>query len=181
MTALGSITLAVAVFGIVLSILLWIAPGAMRRGMRAFPRHTLSGCVLSAVALVWAAWLLYHMPMGILDPYKPALLGLTPLTIGLTWYYLDELLAVRALGGILLLIPAPWLAAARLHPSPWSAVASGCAYLMVLKGLLLVLSPYQFRRLGGWWLESDARLRVARTAGLVLDTLLAVLAVAVYG
>ena len=180
MQSLGMITLAVAVVGLSLGVLVLVAPARARRAFTAFPRHVLAGRVLSALALAWAARMLHVMPMGMLDVYKPALLVLTPLLIGLTWYYLDELLAPRALGGLLLLIPAPWLTAARLHPSPWSAVASVVAYVMMVKGILLVTSPYQFRRQAEWWLGRDSRARVAGIVAIVLHGLLAVLALTVY-
>jgi len=180
MHTLGMITLAVAAVGLTLSMALLVAPEAARRALAAFPRHLLAGRVFSTLALVWAAWMLHVMPMGMLDTYKPALLVLTPVLIGLTWYYLDELLAPRALGGLLLLVPAAWLAAARLHPSAWSAVASVAAYVMVVKGILLVVSPYQFRRQTERWLGSTTRARAVGVAGVVMHSVLVVLALSVY-
>ena len=180
-TLLAPITLSVSAAGLLLSILLLVKPGRMRRALTDFPRHANAGRLLSAIGFLWSGWLLYHMPMGMLDVYKPVLLIATPVVIGLTWIYLDELLASRALGGLFLLVPAPWLAAARLHPSPWRVVASCCAYAMVAKGLLLLLAPYQFRWGVRRFLKTDLQSRLWGAAGVFMYGLLVLLAVIVYG
>jgi uncharacterized protein YjeT (DUF2065 family) len=155
-------------------------PTRARERLRAFPRSCWPGRIMSALALGWAGWLLYGMPLGPLDPYKPWLAVLTPVTIGLTWFYLDELLSVRALGGLLLLIPAPILAAARLHPARLRVVVSAVCYVMIFKGLAFMLSPYVFRMWSARFLATDRACRIAGHAGLVLDLALVVLALTVY-
>ena len=54
------------------------APGRARVWMAGFPRNRWAGCVLTAVDLVWSAWLVMHMPLGSFDRYKPLLYVLAP-------------------------------------------------------------------------------------------------------
>jgi len=118
--------------------------------------------------------------MGFLDVYKSWLLILIPLLIVLVWLYLDELLAPRALGAILMLVPVPWLQAARLHPSPYTVVVSAVAYIMVIKGIALMLSPYLFRRGAEKFLNAPGNCRLWGSVGLLIDVILLVLAVICY-
>ncbi len=180
MSKLAWMTLGLAAVMGALHAALVLCPARLRAAFAAFPRSVWPGRVLSAVGLGWAGWLLRDMPMGPLDAYKSWLVVLTPVTIGLTWFYLDELLAVRALGGLLLLIPAPILVAARLHPSQLTVVISAVCYLMVVKGLVLVLSPYVFRTWSARFLTSDRACRVAGGAGVLVDVVLVTLALTVY-
>ncbi len=180
MSKLTWMTLALAGTMGVIDLLLVLAPSRARDAMRVFPRSVWPGRVLSAAGFVWAAWLLRDMPMGPLEAYKGWLAMATPVVIGLTWIYVDELLAPRALGGLLLLIPAPILVAARLHDSRWSVVMSAVCYVMIVKGLVLVLSPYVFRTWTERFLPTDGACRVAGCAGVAAALALVVLALTVY-
>jgi len=55
-------------------------------------------------------------PLQSVRDFKPILWALAPLCYVLTVCFVEELLAARALGGILLLAAAPVLDAARWHP-----------------------------------------------------------------
>ncbi len=159
---------------------LLLKPGLLREGLGRFPRARWNGRILAALAVAWAAWLLRDMPMGRFDGLKAGLLPAALVLIGLVWHYMDELLAPRALGALLLLYPAPLLEAARLHDSRWSAVMSAVAYVMIVKGILLLLSPYLFRKAIERFLQTDRCCRVAGAAGLGFDTVLAALALLLY-
>lgn len=157
-----------------------LAPRATRGALRAFPRHRLSGWVLTTVVLAWSGWLLYHGPLGFLEPYRSWLFALVPLAIVLTGLFVDELLAPRALGGLLLLVPAPLLDAARWHPSAWRYVIIAVAYAMVIKGAALVVSPYLFRRLSERLASDDAACRRWGMAGVLGGAGLLALGLLVY-
>ena len=86
------------------------------------------------------------MPLSLLDPYKRFLPLVVLVCIPLSWYWLDELLACRAMGGLLMLFPAPLLLCVRSHPSPWRLVLVTAAYLAIIKGMVLMLYPWHMRR-----------------------------------
>lgn len=111
----------------------------------AFPRHRASAILLTLVNVVWVAVLLYHTPLGRFEVLKPLLFVLAPVTFWAVTKYMDELLAPRMLGGLLLLAAVPVLDAARWHESGWRLVLTVLAYLWIVWSIFLVLSPYRFR------------------------------------
>lgn len=126
------------------------APAGFSRLLAAFPRHTVAGYALSTIAWLWAAYALWHMGLDILEPYKKFIPFLTLVCIPLTWFWLDNLLPCRALGGILCLFPYELLHVARTHPSPWRLVLVTFAYLCIIKGMTLLLYPWKLRQASAW-------------------------------
>ncbi len=157
-----------------------VVPDKARSLVLAFPRHKWAGRILATIALLWAASLLREMPMGRFEHLKPWLYVITPVTIGMTFAYMEELLAPRALGGLLLLYPAPVLTLARLHESRLSLVISIVAYIMVVKGIALLLSPYLFRKASSRIIASNTTCRIMGSVGVGIDLLLILLALTVY-
>lgn len=127
-----------------------LAPDKIRTGVAAFPRSIWPGRILATVDLIWAAYELTQMHLGMFDAWKVHLYWLTPVAIYLCITYLDELLSPRALGGLLLLAAGPVLDAARWHPSNWRLIVTVLAYLWILLGLVFLLSPWWFRRIALW-------------------------------
>lgn len=157
-----------------------LVPGAAMRGLRRFPRSRVMGAVLSVAAFIWAGGLLHQTPLGRFEAYRKLLYLALPVVCVLVNTLNSELLAPRALGALLLLIPAPLLAAARWHPSPWRYLVILAAYGAVIKGMMLLLSPYVFRRVGERLLRTEAHCRTWGGLGLVVAVLLVVLGVTVY-
>ena len=180
MSGLAIWTLGLAVVLLVLHGCLVVSPTTARRAALAFPRHKWAGRILAAAGFLWAAWLLYDMPLGRFDTLKQWLFIVTPVTIGLSFIYMEELLAPRALGGLLLLYPAPVLMLARMHESRLSLVMTVVAYIMVVKGIALLLSPYLFRKSAAFITTSDSRCRILGSGGVAVDVFLLALALFVY-
>lgn len=122
-------------------------PSGLRGALGRFPRNVAAGRILAGAALVWVAILVWHFPLGGFDAYKPALWALAPAAYYLTITFADELLAPRALGGLLLLLAGPVLAVARFHPSAWRLAVVLLAYAWIVAGMALVLSPWLFRKI----------------------------------
>ncbi len=151
-----------------------------RRLLDRFPRHVGAGRALSAFALLWAALIVRGTNLGRFEPLKPALFVAAPLTWGAVVWFMDELLAPRALGGLLLLLARPLLEAARLHPHPAARVASVLAYLWVAAGMTLVAAPWWFRRTAAWSARSPSRWRATAVSLLVTGAAFLILAFTVY-
>ncbi len=156
------------------------APGAARRLWLAFPRQRAAAWVLSGLAFAWGLWLLAGTPMGQFERFRRPLV----LLVAVAWVLMNtlnnELLAPRALGGLLILLPAPILAEARWHPSAWRYVMIVAAYVMVLKGVTLILSPYLLRRAILAVAGDDGRARAWGAAGVAVGALMLALGLAVY-
>ena len=140
-----------------LSFLILTRASQVRRAFDAFPRHRTIGLLLTAVALLWSAYLVDQMTLGDLSRFKWLLYIITPLSFYLIMQFLDELLAARAFGGRLMLVPTLMVDAARWHPSSWRLVVIVLAYAMVIAGIWLVLCPFKFRIWATWCMKDDRR------------------------
>jgi hypothetical protein len=173
----------VVTFGLALAVMnaaCLCAPGRWRGFLAGFPRSRPAAWILSAVALVWAGRLLFDAPLGRFDTYKPLLYVLVPVAVVLVCVFVDELLAARSLGGMLLLLAAPMLDNARWHDSPLRLVPVTLAYLLVVAGVVLVVCPYRFRRTVETCLHSDRLCRIWGAVGCLLGIGISALGLAVF-
>ena len=157
-----------------------LAPAGTRHALSEFPRSRWPAWALTAAALLWSAWLVRDMEMGQFDVVKPWLPIIAVVGFGLIVYFMDELLAPRALGGLLMLVPTPILDIQRWHASAWRWVLGLLAYAMVIKGMLLVLGPYRFRKWTERYLPTDAACRRAGAACAALGAGLIALGLTVF-
>lgn len=149
------------------------APDSTRRMLYAFPRNEVAGWFLTAMNLAWAGWLLLNTsPFSEFAQIQPLVYIGVPVTFFALVVYLDELLAVRALGCLLLLLANPILAAARFHPSGWSLLMSVLAYVWICYGMLFVVSPHYFRSTSQFWARTVTRFRVGSFLGLLAGLVL---------
>lgn len=179
----SSLSLIACAVGLVIALLnvpclVW--PQAVRAGMQAFPRSRIPAWLLTALDLSWVAWIILHAQLGRFDWVKPYIYVAAPAAFFLIVIFMDELLAPRALGGLLLLMANPVLNAARWHESEWRLVLVVLAYLWAVAGIALVLSPYYFRRVAEWMNRSDGRCRTFGLVRMGLGLLLIGLGLAVY-
>lgn len=158
-----------------------LAPGPARRALYAFSRSRWAAGVLAAIDLAWVVWLLQDLNLGWFEPHKQFLYVAAPVAWAVLMVLVDELLAVRALAGLLILIPAPILDAARWHPSPWRYLMILLAYVMVIAGIVFVAQPHRFKRTVRFFLQDrDDLTRWFGLAGMIVGLLLVVLAISVY-
>lgn len=180
MNRLAGISLIVGAVCGMFSACMLFAPDLALRYMKKFPRSRVAGAVLACIALSWAAILLMNMNMGFLEKYKPLLMILAPLALVLIVFFVDDLLAPRALGGLLLLVPAPLLDSARWLDSAWRYFAIVSAYLMVIKGITLVLNPYLFRKWSSVFIKTGISARIYGGVGMIYSAIWIILAFTVY-
>lgn len=145
-----------------------LAPAMARRALTAFPRSRVSAWVLTALVMSGCGSLLYHGPLGFLEAYRNLLFVLVPVAVVLVGLFVDDLLAPRALGGLLVLLPAPLLQLARWEPSPWRYAIILAAYAMVLGGSALIVAPYLFRLAVERVASSPSACRVVGAVALVV-------------
>ncbi len=171
--ALGGLTAALCLAAL-------LAPTWFRRQWQGFPRNPIWGCLLAAVDLAWAAYVVHGAELGMFGFLRPYIYPLAIMAYAMIIVLMNELLAPRALGGLLLLVSNPMLNAARWLDSPWRFVMVILAYVLVIKGMVLVLSPYWFRKAGERLYRSEAGCRAWGLTGFVFGLFLVALGLAVY-
>ena len=156
---LGSLLVALGAVGLGAGVILWRFPAAVQRGLTALPRSKWPGWLLTAAGVFWVSWVVRHAALGMFEPVKPLVPMLGLISFGAIVWFLDELLAPRALGGLLLLLANPMLNGVRWSDSPWRFVVAVIAYAWVVAGCLLMLHPWWFRKAVDRILAVPGRLR----------------------
>jgi len=124
-----------------------------------FPRSHVAGVFLLTICLVWTFWLLATIQMGEFSAFRRPLLIALPIGYGLALRFVDEFLAVRALGILCLLAAEPLLDAAFLRYEPSRLLITVFAYALIVAGLFWVAIPYVLRDQINWSTRSVFRWR----------------------
>ena len=158
---LGKLLILLGALGLVAGLAVLRFPAALRAGLAAFPRSKWPGWMLTAVCVFWVAWVIRHAALGRFEVVKPLIPVLAVVGFGAIVWFLDELLAPRALGGLLLLLANPMLNGVRWSESAWRFAVVFIAYAWVVAGCILMLHPWGFRRLADKFAVSAGWLRAA--------------------
>jgi hypothetical protein len=170
--SLSCIAYGLGVFFVLFNLPFILSPDATRRALQWFPRSTIPAWILTLLDLSWFGWLLYHEPLWqFFDYVRPWLWLIMPVLTILVCVFVDELLAARALGGLLLLVAGPILDAARFHPSLWRYLPIVMAYAWIAGGIIFVLAPYRVRRFFEFITRTDLRCRVGGGVRLAVGLL----------
>src|ERR1700680_2230788 len=132
-----------------------------------FPRSRVAGVILLTADLVWSFWLLATMEMGEFSSFRRPLLIAVPIGYVLVLRFVDEFLAVRALGILCLLAAEPLLDAAFFRYETSRLIVTVFAYLRIIAGLLWVTMPYLLRDQISWGSRSNLRWRLMHGAALL--------------
>jgi hypothetical protein len=136
------------------------SPGAVQIWFKRFPRSGIAGAVLLTIALVWSFWLLATMEMGEFSSFRKPLLIILPIGYVLVLRFVEEFLAVRALGILCLLAAEPLLEAAFFRYETSRLFLTVLAYLLIVAGLFWVTMPYLLRDHIDWSARTNARWRI---------------------
>jgi hypothetical protein len=156
------VTLAQAYFA--LAAVLLLAGGLVGTGaeaLRSFRRSGFATAVLGLAAVAWFVAWLWFLPEADLAGLNRTLVLVVFAGASLaTFKYMPDLLAVRALGVLLMFLARHVLDAGFTH-LPYSLLAAGVSYgLLIVFGLWWASSPPAFVQQCDWVLASAARRRV---------------------
>jgi hypothetical protein len=115
---------------------------------------------------VWTFWLLATIQMGEFSSFRRPLLIALPIGYGLTLRFVDEFLAVRALGILCLLAAEPLLDAAFLRYETSRLLITVFAYALIVPVCLGPI-PYVLRDQINWSARSVFRWRCLHAIALV--------------
>src|SRR5256886_3477732 len=132
-----------------------------------FPRSRVAGVVLLTLTLVWSFWLLATMEMGEFSSFRRPLMIALPIGYVLVLRFVEEFLAVRALGILCLLAAEPLLEAAFFRYETSRLFLTVLAYLLIVAGLLWVTMPYLLRDQINWSARSNMRWRTVHSIAAV--------------
>lgn len=156
-------------------------PVRAARFWKAFPRDKVAGWILTVIAMAWTSLWLPVM----LGDFVPALApGLLPyiqiffiVAVIATGFALNNLLACRAAGLIMVLVPAPLLSAAQWNVSPWRLPVIVTAYAIAVAGMFVVSRPWYLRDAITYANATPKRTRLFSAAFALLGVLLAICAI----
>jgi hypothetical protein len=135
----------------------FIKPALVQRWLKTLPRSRMAGVVLLTLVLIWAFWLLATMEMGEFSNFRKPLLIVLPIGYLLVIRFVEEFLAVRALGILCLLAAEPLLEAAFFRYETSRLFLTVLAYLLIIAGLFWVTMPYLLRDQINWSSQTNTR------------------------
>lgn len=157
-----------------------VKPELVRKQIELFPRSVVPAWILTALCCYIGATFAHQMHMGFIDTYKYLINFIAPVVFFASIFYMKELLAARALGGFLLLIAVPILQIARLHDSAWRILIVTVVYLWIIFGIILLMSPWYYRKICAPLLRNDHLLKVGSYVKVALGVGLIMLGLFVF-
>jgi hypothetical protein len=122
-----------------------LCPKPVQKWLGKFPRSKPAGTLLLMIDAVWALSLIEWMDLGEFSNLRTLLLVVILVASFLTFRYVDEFLAVRALGIFMLLLAEPLVEAAFLQPQEGRLLLVAFAYVLATLGMVWVGLPYLMR------------------------------------
>lgn len=160
--------------------LAYARPGPVREWLARLPRSRSLGVTLLGVDLVWSFWLALTMDWGEFYYLRQPILFLLPVFAFLVGKFVDEFLAVRALGILGLLAAAPVLDSAFLQPQATRLLVVSVAYGWAIAGMFWIASPHLLRDQIQWVSGSTARWQAAAVGGIAYGATVLLCALAWY-
>ncbi len=155
-------------------------PDLIKRFSELFPRSVIPAWIFTALCCWLGAKEALTMNMGFLDAYKKYIYILSPAVFIASVVYMKELLAPRALGGFLLLIAVPIVRTAATSGSPMFQILVAVVYLWVIYGIILLMSPWYFRKFYAPFLEKEGLFKFAAYTKTAIGILFIALGLFVY-
>ncbi len=134
--------------------------------LKAFPRDYKWGVILLSIDLVWGMMCLSNMDMGEFFYLRKWFLIIVPVGFVLVLSYVQEFLAVRALGSLMLLVAGIVLEAAFLQPQLSRLLLPTIAYVWIIAGMYFVGMPFLMRNAINWVTANDLRWKLASYGGV---------------
>ena len=159
MLAVGLLLIAGHVFAL-------LQPKSTRAFLQALPRSRPVGLALLLIVTVWAWLLAKNIDLGEFTNWRPSILIFIPVAAWLTWQYVEEFLAARCLGMLVLLAAEPLLEAAFLRPETSRLLLVTLVYVWVSFALFWVGMPYTLRDQIAWITKSESRWKAGALAGI---------------
>jgi hypothetical protein len=160
---------------VLLHVLALLRPVAAQSWLRGFPRSQAAGTLLLVVAALWSWLLIKNIDLGEFSNWRSRILIFIPVAAFLTWRYVDEFLAARALGMVVLLAAEPLLEAAWMRPELSRLFLVTLTYLGIFFAMFWIGMPFTLRDQIGWLTKDESRWKTAAFIGIGYGMLLLIL------
>ena len=157
-----------------------VKPAAFAGAVRKFPRSTPWGYALMLLGTAWFLWNLSQESISDFASFKNVLFaGFAAVGIG-TCIFVEDFLPVRGLAVVFLLLAKLMVDTGRpyLERTPWVLVIQVWAYVLVVAGIWLTVSPWRLRDVLEWATASEKRVKLGCTVRLAFGLFVAGLGVA---
>lgn len=155
-------------------------PDLVKRFAELFPRSVIPAWVFTALCCWLGAKEALGMNMGFLDAYKKFIYLISPAVFVASVVYMKELLAPRALGGFLCLISVPIVRTAATSDAAMFQILVTVMYLLVIYGIILLMSPWYFRKFYTPFLKNEGLFRAAAFGKTAMGIVFILLGLFVY-
>lgn len=155
----------------------FINPQKFGDSVRKFPRNVPAGVALMVIGTAWFLWNLQQESIADFASFKKYLLmGFAAVGIG-SCIFVQDFLAVRGLAVVFLVLAKFMVDTGRplLATTSWVVVFQAWAYLLVLAGMWLTISPWRLRDLLNWATANEKRIKVGCGVRLAFGLFIAVL------
>lgn len=172
---LGLILALPAVFGLT-------SPEKFRHVMREFPRSNAWGWCLMLLGTAWFVYNVSQEQVADFQSYKKILLSFFAAVGIASCVFVRDFLAVRGAAVVMLLL-AKWMVDTGrplLGTTGWVVLWQAWAYVFVIAGIWLTVSPWRLRDLIQWATANEKRIRITCGARLAFCLLIVLLGATVY-
>ena len=157
-----------------------LKPAEFGKSLRTFPRYTPIGYILMLIA---TAWFLHNLSLEQVSDFltfKPALYALFGAVGVGACIFVKDFLPVRGLAVLLLLMAKAMVDAARWIDTDWRLVIVILAYVWIIAGMWLTISPWRLRDFINWSTATPERTRMLSGIRLAFFMLILVLGLTVF-
>ena len=151
------------------------SPHDFKKSLNSFPRSVPTGVFLMFIGTAWFLWNLNNERISDFAAYKNMMfVGFAGIGVA-TCVFIRDFLAARGLAIVLLLLAKQVVDSGRWIESDWRLVLVTWAYLWVIAGMWITISPWRLRDWIGWMTATPERIKYGCIARLAFGLLVAAL------
>jgi hypothetical protein len=152
-------------------------PQKFAASVRKFPRNLPAGILLMGLATLWFLWIVNQEPIADFSAYKPAMMIIFAAVGFSACIFVQDFLAVRGLAVLFLLLAKTMVETGRPHlgDTRWVLVIQIWAYVLVVAGIWLTITPWRLRDILNWATATEARVKIGSAIRLAFALFVLVL------
>ncbi len=152
-------------------------PAKLSAAARKFPRNLPAGVVLMLLGTAGFVWNVNIEPIADFSAFKPYMIGGFIAVGVLSCIFVQDFLAVRGLAVMLLLLAKLMVDTGRPHldQSPFVLLIQTWAYVLVVAGIWLTITPWKLRDFINWATATEGRTRMLSAVRLAFAAFVLVL------